>query len=602
MSEQSPQPAWMDELLGKYRGGIAHTFIVHGAIEDFVDDRQVKLDSYLSDFLASRRKVVCFYDRARGITFARPSMAGIFTRAAGIEMPSGLNGEERLPLDEGPNVALLRDEPSEALAALERAMRAPELRGQMALIVEYPELLWPNGDPAQLLDSDRLALARLRRWASGQDLVRAEQVIILTCSIASELHSQLRTQSAGIEMIEIPYPDVSERAAFARRAVQEGRISLAEGLDADSVAQLTGGLTRVLIDDIFLRAQLEQVPVDARLIRERKEHIIRREFGELIEILEPRQGLDAIGGLEEVKRYLRASVIAPLQGRAPRERVPSGVLLAGPPGTGKTMLVGCLAHDAQLAAVKLNAGRLLGAYVGESERNLERALRCIRSLEPVIVLIDELEQQFQRGTDSDGGVERRLFGRLLEEMSGTGISRRGMTVWFAATNHVEMVDPALRRPGRFDRIVPILPPDLNERRHILETKLASPLPDDPRTSELLAATEGMTGADLEGVLVKASELAFDAGREHPQLSDLELAAELLVPVGDSEREQMVEEAIRYCNDRSLLPGAYASAPRAPQAPASPLLPDEPEAAPEPPPAEAPPPSGPRVELRLSDEG
>jgi ATP-dependent 26S proteasome regulatory subunit len=594
----------MDELLGKYQGGIAHTFILHGAIEDFVDARQVKLDSYLSDFMSSRRQVVCFYDRARGITFARASMAGDFARAAGIELPGGLSGESRLPLDEGPNIALLRDDPQEALAALERAMRAPELRGQMALIVEYPELLWPNGDPAQLLDSDRLALARLRRWASGQDMVRAQQVILLVCPLAGDLHAQLRTQSAGIEMVEIPYPDVQQRDTFCQQAIDENRITLADGLDAATVAQLTGGLTRVLIDDIFLRAALEGVPVDAQLIRERKEHIIRREFGELIEILEPRSGLDSIGGLEEVKRYLRASVIAPLQGRAPRERVPSGVLLAGPPGTGKTMLVGCLAHDAQLAAVKLNAGRLLGAYVGESERNLERALRCIRSLEPVIVLIDELEQQFQRGSNTDGGVERRLFGRLLEEMSGTGVSRRGMTVWFAATNHVEMVDPALRRPGRFDRIVPILPPDLNERRHILETKLEAPLPDDPKTAALLAATDGMTGADLEGVLVKAAELAYDAGRDTPQLSDLELAAQLLVPVGAEEREQMVEEAIRYCNDRSLLPAAYRTGPTAPKAPTPPA--EEP-AAPaatageEADAASIDVPSGPRVELRLSDE-
>lgn len=589
----------MDELLGKYRGGIAHTFIVHGAVEDFVDERQLKLDAYLADRLSERRQVVCFYDRARGITFARPSMAGPFARAAGLELERGLNGDARLPLEDGPNVALLRDDPQEALAALERAMCAPELRGQLALIVEYPELLWPNGDPAQLLDSDRLALARLRRWAAGQDLVRAEQVILLVCQLAGDLHAQLRTQSAGIEMVEVPYPDVDQRTAFCQQAVQEGRITLAEGLTCEAVAQLTGGLTRVLIDDIFLRAALEQVPVDAKLIRERKEHIIRREFGELIEILEPRQGLEAVGGLEEVKRYLRASVIAPLQGRAPRERVPSGVLLAGPPGVGKTMLVSCLAHDAQLAAVKLNAGRLLGAYVGESERNLERALRCIRSLEPVIVLIDELEQQFQRGRADDGGVERRLFGRLLEEMSGTGVSRRGMTVWFAATNHVEMVDPALRRPGRFDRIVPILPPDLSERRHILETKLAAPLPDEPRVAELLAATEGMTGADLDGVLVKAAELAFDAGRQVPQLSDLELAAQLVVPVGAEERDAMVAEAIRYCNDRSLLPGGYATAPLAPRMPdGAPLRPDEPAPAPEAPPAQAPPPSGPRVELRL----
>lgn len=534
---------WVEEFRSKFSGGIAHTFILHGAVNDYVCEEPVKLDSYLAQLLSKTRQLVCFYNCSRGITFASPKMRKKFLEAVGHDVSPQ------------PAPELLFQDPYHALINLEKAMLAPDLKGQVAVIIEYPELIWPDSDYSHLTERDRFALATLRRWASGDEFIAAAQVILLLTSTPGNLHPDLRAASSMIESIEIPYPNTEERERFIERRLADRNVELAEGLTPRSFAALTGGLTRQMVDDICLRAVIEQRPVDVSLIKDRKDQIIRQEYGEVIEILEPRIGFDKVGGMEEVKNYLRRSVIAPLQGKAPISRMPAGVLLAGPPGTGKTLLVSALAHEAGVNVVKLNVGRLLGQYVGNSERNLEKALACIRSLIPVIVMIDEIEQQFQRGTSSDGGVERRIFGRILEEMSGASGTRRGEVVWFAATNRVDLVDPALCRPGRFDRIVPILPPNDRERWSILCTKLPRQTQiSQQEAQQIVAASRSYTGADMDGVMIKAAELALDEGHEHPQGRHIIQALQCLRPSHSSaEVGKMIDAALAHCNDLSLVP-------------------------------------------------
>lgn len=537
-------PAWVDELINKYSGGISHTFILHGAVDDYVTADGMKLDDYLTQLLGQREMII-FYNCSTGVDFAIPSMRTRFRELLGLK-------------DEGQNERLFFD-PFQALPVLETLMTDQRLKGKVAVIFEMPELIWPDSDPAHLSGRDRMLLATLRRWATSSKLIAAKQIVLLPTNSPTDLHSSLRTASSMIEQIEIPYPGQEERAAFIRDRLERYQTPLADTLTVESFAALTGGLSRVLVDDIRLRAAIEERPIDLDLIKQRKDQIIRSEFGELIEILEPRHGFDAVGGLEEVKQYLRRSVVAPLRREAPLERMPAGVLLAGPPGTGKTFLVAALAHEAGVNVVKLNAGRLLGQYVGNSERNLERALSCIRSLAPTIVMIDEIEQQFQRGGGGDSGVGGRLFGRILEEMSGASGTRRGDVLWFAATNRIDRVDAALRRPGRFDRIVPILPPATDEERWaLLQTKfpMGEEVPADVK-AQVLAASARFTGADLDGVRIKAHELAIDAQRTHLTLQDILTAFRVLRPSSDSkDAAEMTDMALAYCNDLSLVPAAW----------------------------------------------
>ena len=147
--------------------------------------------------------------------------------------------------------------------------------------------------------------------------------------------------------------------------------------------------------------------------------------------------------------------------------------MTGPAGTGKSAVAEAVAHEAGVNAVVLNLARILGQYVGNSERNLEKALQAIKSLAPTIVFIDEIDQSVSRGGSGDSGVSNRIFKRLLEFMSDTG--NRGQVLFLAATNRPDLLDAALRRPGRFDKKIPFLIPDESERAAIIQV-MATTLP------------------------------------------------------------------------------------------------------------------------------
>lgn len=541
------KPGWVTEFEEKFTGGLAHAFILHGAVEDYVGASRTRLTDYLSDIM--HRRCAVLYNVASGINFLTASDRKRFLEAVGIDLDKAPDPHEPF-----------YPEALKALPVLEKAMLSPDLKGQMLLIFEYPELIWPPSDYGHLGERDRINLATLRRWATNSKFIAAEQIIFLITPATGELQTSLRSTSSMIEPIEIPYPSLEERAAFIdQRLAEDEGITLADGLTPQSFAALTGGLPRISVDDICLRASLADIPVDLSLIKERKDQIIRNEYGDVIEILEPRHGFKDVGGMAEIKDYLNRSVIAPLRGQTSRDRMPSGVMLAGPPGTGKTWLVSALAHEAGVNVVKLNVGRLMGSYVGMSERNLEKALACIRSLAPTLVMIDEIEQQFQRGGQGDGGVERRIFGRILEEMSGSSGTQRGDVVWFAATNRVDNVDPALRRPGRFDRIVPILPPTPAERWAILLAKFppGTHIESNEQAGQIAMASDAYTGADLDGVMIKAIELAYDAGLQAPTGQTILQALSLLRPSSSGDEvKRMTDVALEHCNDLSLVPADW----------------------------------------------
>ena len=162
MEDQITAPLWVDEFRDKFSGGLAHTFIVHGAIEDYVGEQRTRLDHYLSELLGSTR-VVVFYNCSRGISFAAPTHRTAFLDALSIKKEDAPAMHETfLP------------EPVKALPLLEKALLAPDLKGKMALIIEYPELVWPNSDFGHLSERDRIALATLRRWATGSDFITAK--------------------------------------------------------------------------------------------------------------------------------------------------------------------------------------------------------------------------------------------------------------------------------------------------------------------------------------------------------------------------------------------------------------------------------------------
>lgn len=223
---------------------------------------------------------------------------------------------------------------------------------------------------------------------------------------------------------------------------------------------------------------------------------------------------DDIGSLGDVRRELQLAVLAPVKYPEQLEAlglsVPSGVLLCGPPGCGKTLLAKAVANEAGINFISVKGPELLNMYVGESERAVRTCFQRARNSAPCVIFFDEFDSLCPRRTNGDSGGATRVVNQLLTEMDGIE-GREGVFV-LAATNRPDIIDPAVLRPGRLDRVLFVGMPLLQDRIDILKAitkKGTKPqLSADVEVKVVAAATEGYTGADLAGLVRLAATQAL----------------------------------------------------------------------------------------------
>jgi transitional endoplasmic reticulum ATPase len=221
---------------------------------------------------------------------------------------------------------------------------------------------------------------------------------------------------------------------------------------------------------------------------------------------------DDIGGLEEIKNSLTEGVEWPL--RYPevyanaKVEAPRGVLLSGPPGSGKTLIARALANQCEASFISIKGPELLSKWVGESEKGIREVFRRAKQAAPCIIFFDEIDALApRRGGSNDGNVGDRVIAQLLTEMDG--IEGREGVIVLAATNRPELIDTALLRPGRFDLVVELHRPDEIERQAIFAVHLRDrPVAPDVTIEELARQTEGRSGADIEAICRRAALLAL----------------------------------------------------------------------------------------------
>ena len=219
-----------------------------------------------------------------------------------------------------------------------------------------------------------------------------------------------------------------------------------------------------------------------------------------------------IGGLDDVKRELQEAVEWPLKYADVFEymdtSLPKGVLLYGPPGTGKTMMAKAVATESEANFISVKGPEFLSKWVGESDKAVRETFRKARQAAPCVIFMDEIDSIAPtRGGDGDSRVTERVISQLLTEIDG--MQSLNNVIIIAATNRPDILDPALLRPGRFDRLVHVGMPDLEARRMILQIHTAKkPLADDVDLDRLAEKTEGFTGADLTALTNEAVMLAI----------------------------------------------------------------------------------------------
>ncbi len=352
-----------------------------------------------------------------------------------------------------------------------------------------------------------------------------------------------------ITIFDIPLPELSEIKQIINKFINDLDISVPEDVLGE-IAVSFKGLNEFQIKQILNLAYQDGGCLDfddKQLILGQKEQLVKK--AGLLEMIRVNETIDDIGGLENLKEWLyRKEVIFNQLDRAMKYGVdiPKGIMIVGMPGCGKSLAAKATAQLFEIPLVRLDIGRLLGKYVGESENNMRMALRLAEAISPCVLWIDEIEKAFSGVGESGGGndVTTRLFGQFL-----TWMQEKENTVFIVSTaNDISKIPPEFLRKGRFDELFYVDFPGVEERKKILEIHLKkrNRWNKDLDIISLAVKTDGYNGADLEAIVKDAIENCFIEEKEQLCTEDLLKAKENIksISVTLERRIKEIKDAIK----------------------------------------------------------
>lgn len=570
-------PAWARELADLYFSGTTCLFVLHGNVNDLIPCPTPSGDSYcnLAEFLASQVfgswDIVLHHDLGRGL---RPLAGSDAKRLQGMVqyLTARLGEPATWPRDPDQLLGLLD-------RLIERSLTDDDAarRKSLGMIFDYSQYLIPAGDLGSLARGEGSRLVRMLGWAQNPYIKRVNMAFCLVAEKLTEVNDRL-VQNPHVATIEIPLPDKSERAKFSQWVASRGvvageaaptaapvtaQLSSSAGkptanplenltaFSPDQFAEITSGLSLVNLNVLLSQARWSDRKADAGRFRQLKKTMIERQCVGLVEFVEPSHKLDMVVGHGSGLARLRED--AQWISRGQLDAAPMGYLICGPVGTGKTFLAECYAGDIGIPCVKLRNFR--SKYVGETEGNLEQVLNVLRSLGPVVVIIDEADAAMgNRRAEGDSGTSSRVFSMIASQMGDTRY--RGKIVWMLLTSRPDLLPIDLKRQGRAEVHIPLFYPQDQEEFLAMFVSLA-------RKNKVAFAAENapqvpldrhFSGADVESVVLGAKRICLTAGRNELTRADLEQALAEFIPSAQGLEKELQEiAAVLECTQQSFLP-------------------------------------------------
>jgi AAA+ superfamily predicted ATPase len=339
------------------------------------------------------------------------------------------------------------------------------------------------------------------RLALGRHLTQAGRA----AEGLGELEAGLRIEPANVDLLRA----AASAAAAAGEAGKASAYELAAGA-APAAAAPAAPAAPPAQGDVSTKGNRKEVP-----------HLrVVASDGEIEDDVVPPIKFADVGGMKDVKVRLTRAFLQPLKNpeiyRKYGKNIGGGLVLYGPPGCGKTFIARAVAGEIGARFTNVGLNDVLDMWLGESERKLHEIFENARRRGPALVFLDEIDALGQRRTHLKHSAGRNVVNQLLAELDGIGGRNEGV-FFLAATNHPWDLDPALRRPGRFDRLVFVPPPDLEARAEVIALKLRQRPTGKIDVGRLAKATDGFSGADLAALVDAATDLAIeksmDSGRE-----------------------------------------------------------------------------------------
>lgn len=453
------------------------------------------------------------------------------TEAISWDCAAGFTDAARKPIDATVTLA-------------ESALRYVESKRSRAVYVMRDLHKW-LGDPVVL----RL-VRNLAKDLQTSPTAEARTVVILTP--VSEVPPELAGHAT---VIEYPLPDRAEvstilddiLSAVPPTAAERGqpnerelvRNRVAPNGVRDAAIDAAVGLSAEEATNCYAKSLATLRRIDPASVATEKKRVVAREKVLTWYDPDPR-GLEAVGGLEPLKAWLRTrrTAFSP-KARAYGLPSPKGIMLVGPPGTGKSLTAKCVASAWGVPLLRLDMGALKSKYVGESEANIRKALQVAEAVSPCVLWLDEIEKALggTTGPQGDGGVSTDALGAVLSWMQ----ERQGSVFVVATANDVRSLPPELLRKGRFDELFWIDLPTTTERVSVLKASLAQygktvSDPDDLGT--VAAVTAGFTGAEIAALVPDAMFAAFSDGERELSCTDLRFAAKSVVLLSKTAGEKI----------------------------------------------------------------
>ena len=353
-------------------------------------------------------------------------------------------------------------------------------------------------------------------------------------------------------LVDVPPSYDSER----RKIIEDvaGTFRLNGNLDA--LVEATRGLNLHETESVALESFFKHRKLDPKVMTQYKYEIVKKSG--ILDIEEPRHGFEAVGGYDVVKAFIIDNVVKILKNPRKAERLglrpPRGILLFGPPGTGKTWFARALAKELGLPFLRLRTEKIVSKWYGETSRLMAKALSVAESVAPAVLFIDEIDRFGRRGHLTEHEESRRAFSILLEWLG----DERRKTIVIGTTNRPEDLDEAFRRVGRFDYLIPFLYPDFDARLEILKvhTSVVRRVPlRNVDLRRVAGATELWTGAELEELVLRSARRALREDSDVVRMKHFEEALETF-RINYNARRQQLEHYLRlaeeYTNDAEFL--------------------------------------------------
>ena len=552
-------PAWARELSEKYYSRSFAVFVLYGNVRDLVPLRMqegatsfVSLEDFLSRALFGQRDLILHYDRG-GLSFGTPATQADFRRALeGYDSFHGTNfAQGGLPRN-----------PDAVLNLLDNYLRLRIADGKkIGLVIDFAETIAPAGDVSSMSAEDRNSLVIFKRWARNAAFLDADVTICLISENQIELNQGI-VQHPGVASIAIPLPDDAERLEFIRAQLKSRELPAQSEVNDETLGKLGAGLKRVQLQGLISHAVENRQPLTLKFLSQKKKELIEAESGGLLEFVQSRFDLSFVAGNDQAKRKLQDAAAAIRAGNT--DVLPMGYVICGPVGTGKTFITTCFAGEVGIPAVTLKNFRSM--WQGVTEGNLERVLSLLKAMSPIAVIVDEADAQLgDRSNSGDSGVGNRVFAQIAQFMGNT--EYRGRVIWFLLTCRPDLLPVDLKRQGRAEEHIALFYPDTPEERlallRAMQRKIGmKAFPEDIEKSFLNRAG-GLSGADIEAVLVRSHMRSSLQNKSAVDAQDLEAALEDFIPPyypPEIDLQNMV--AVLECTSKSLLPKQYRDLERA----------------------------------------